>query len=206
MVDQVVEGLAVDGDFQLTAAGEVAGAEPAGVVDLVEEDLLVRAVRGAPGLDAPLQGADLAIGEAFGKTTLQVFEEGLDLQARVDLEFLDQFRPDVGEGVLARAPVSFHDSDLAGQPLKAAVLLSGLGVEAGLEGGQSFAVALIVELQELLDLLTTDHPEPPCLGGSGQRPENAIFRGSLIAAGRLQRGISNRRWQGSIIAVRHMQT
>src|SRR5262249_32212140 len=96
VVGQGVERLAVDGGFQLTAAGEVAGAEAAGMVDLVEEDLLVGAVRGAPGLDAPLQGADLPVGEAPREATLQVFEEGLDLQAGVDLKFLDHLRPDFG--------------------------------------------------------------------------------------------------------------
>jgi hypothetical protein len=180
----MVEGLAVDGHLQIPTAGEVAGAESAWVVDLVEEDFPGRSLRRTPGLDASLQGADLSAGEASGEAALQVGEQGLGLEARVEFETLDHLGPEVSEGVGASAPGSFHDRlYLAGQPHEAAVLARGLGVEAGLERGQTLGQSLGVELQEATNLKIGDHPEPPCLGGSGQRPSNAPFGGSLIVAG-----------------------
>jgi hypothetical protein len=167
VIDHVVERLAADGDAEVAAAGEVAGAEAAGVVDLVEEHLLLRPLLCAPGLDAALQGAELAVGEAPGEAALQVFEQRLGLQAGVEFEALGHLGPELGEGVGARAPVSLHDSDLAGQPPQAAVLAGGLGGEARFVGGQVFGQALGVEPEEAADLLVGDHPEPPCLGGSG---------------------------------------
>jgi hypothetical protein len=57
VVDQVREGLAVDGHLQAAGVREVRGAQLAGLVDLAEEHLLGRAVQGPPLLDVPLQGA-----------------------------------------------------------------------------------------------------------------------------------------------------
>jgi hypothetical protein len=66
VVDQVGEGGAVQGDAQLGAVGEVGGGQPAGVVDLGEEDLLGRAVLGPPLPEPPLEGPHLAVGETPG--------------------------------------------------------------------------------------------------------------------------------------------
>jgi hypothetical protein len=52
--------------------GEVAGAQPAGLRGLAEERLLGRAGKRPPQLDAPLQGAELAVREATGLLPLQV--------------------------------------------------------------------------------------------------------------------------------------
>ena len=92
VVDQVVERAAVDGHAQVGAVGEVAGAQPAGVMHLGEEDLLGRPVQGPPLLDAPLQGPQLAVGEAAGEAALQVGEQGLGLQAGVELQLLFELR------------------------------------------------------------------------------------------------------------------
>ena len=183
VIDQVVERLPVDGHQQVGAAGEVAGAEAAWVMDLVEEHLLGRSLRRTPGLDAALQGADLSVLEASGEAALQVVEQGLGLEAGVEFEPLDHLGPDLDEGIGASAPGSFHDHYLAGQPHEAAVLARGLGVEAGLEGGQTLGQSHRIELQEATNLKIGDHPEPPCLGGSGQRLGNAIVRGRLIVVG-----------------------
>jgi hypothetical protein len=61
VVDQAVQRLVVEGDAQVDAAGEVGGAEAAGVVGLI-------------------QGAELAVGEATRKAAVQVFKEGLGLE------------------------------------------------------------------------------------------------------------------------------
>jgi hypothetical protein len=50
-------------------------------MDLIEEHLLRRPLLRPPGLDAALQGAELAVGEAAGEALLQVEEQRPGLQA-----------------------------------------------------------------------------------------------------------------------------
>jgi len=135
VVDQVVERLAADGHAQVGGVREVAGAQSARVVHLREEHFLGRAMQGPPALDVPLQGAQLAVGEASGEAALQVVEQGLGLQAGIETQLLFELRPDLGEGIGPRAIITLHASHLAGQPSEAAVLACGLGVESGLGGG-----------------------------------------------------------------------
>jgi len=201
VVDQVVETLAGYGHLQAGAVGEVAGAQSARVMNLVEEHLAGRAVQGAPLLDAALQGAQLAVGEAAGEAALEVGEERLGLQAGVETQALFQAGPHVGEGVRSGTPVSGHEGHLAGELAEAAVLARRLGVEAGLRGGHVSGQSSGVELEEAADLLVGDHREPPCRGGSGQPPAKPLAPGSLIVVGRRPRGIFNRRWAGTIAVV-----
>jgi hypothetical protein len=167
VVDQVRQRLAPDGDAQVGGVREVAGAQPARMMDLAEEHLPGTAVQGPPALDVPLQGAQLAVGEAPGEAALQVVEQGLGLQAGVQTQLLFELRPDLGEGVGPRAIVALHASHLAGEPPEAAVLARGLGVEPGLVGGASLGQSLEIESAEPLHLLIGDHPEPPVGAGSG---------------------------------------
>jgi len=164
VVDQVVQRRAGDGHVQVGAVGEVAGRQPAGVVDLGEEHLLGRPLQGPPLLQPPLQGAELAVGEAAGEPPLQVGEQRLGLQGGVEAEQFFEARPDVGERVGPGTPVAFHASDLTGQPAEAAVLPGGLGVQPGLGGGQLLGQPFAVEAEELADLGIGDHREPPVLG------------------------------------------
>ena len=94
MVDQMVQRHASDGHAQVGAVCEVAGAQPSGVVDLGEEDLLGRSLEGTPLLDASLQGPQLAVGETSGAAALQVGEQSFGLQSRVDAELRFQLRPE----------------------------------------------------------------------------------------------------------------
>jgi hypothetical protein len=48
VVEPVVEGDAGDGDAQIAHVGEVGQPDPAGLVDLAEDDLLLLAVQSAP--------------------------------------------------------------------------------------------------------------------------------------------------------------
>jgi hypothetical protein len=114
VVDQVGEGAAVDRHAQPRAVGEVAGRQPAGAVHLGEEDLPGRAALGPPPLDPPLQGPQLAVGEAAGMTPSQVVEEGLRLQSGLGPERRLQLVPELGEGVGSGPPVPVHGFDLAG--------------------------------------------------------------------------------------------
>ncbi len=139
---------------------EVRGAEPARFVDLSEEDLLGRPVQGAPLLDVPLQGAELAIGEAAGIGALQPGEHGLGLQAGIEGQLLFDLRPDIGERVGAGSPGMGH-AHLAGQLAEPAILACGLGVDAGLGRRLFSRPAELVEATEAVHLLVGDNPKPP---------------------------------------------
>jgi hypothetical protein len=208
VVDEVVERHAGYGHVQVGAVREVTGRQPAGVMHLSEEDLLRRSVLGPPLPDVPLQRAELAVGEAAGEAALQVGEQGLGLQAGVEAEQLFEARPDVGERVGPGTPVAVHASDLRGQLAEAAVRAGGLGVEAGLGGGQFLGQPFAVEAEELADLLIGDHREPPVRGSrwctAARRP------GILIVAEGAdwsdQIGNSSCRRPGTIVVVHQLKT
>ena len=167
VVNQMVERRAVDGHAQLGAMREIAGAQASGVMDLGEEYLLGRSLKGTPLLEAALQGPQLAVGEAPRKAALQIGKQGLGLQSWVECQLRFQLRPDLGEGVRSRAVVTVHAAHLAGQPTEPAVLARGLGVDAGLVGRASLGQSLEIEPLESSHLLIGEHPEPPVRVGSG---------------------------------------
>jgi hypothetical protein len=156
VVDQVGEGAAGDGDTQVGAVGEVGGGQPAGVVDLGEEDLLGGAALGPPLLDPPLQRPQLAVGEAPGVQPLQGSEEGLGLQARVLGQLLLDPGPDAFERIFARPPGMLH-AHLAGQPGQPPVLACRLAIHAGLGSGQRQRHTLLQGFAQAQDLLVRDH-------------------------------------------------
>jgi hypothetical protein len=195
VVDQVRERRPRHGHAQVVAVGEVAGAQPAGLVDLAEEHLLGRSVQRPPALDPPLEGAELAVGEAAGVLPSQVLEHGLGLQAGVDRQQLLELGPDVGEGVGSRPPVAFH-ADLAGQLAEAPVLARRLVVHAGPGRGQPCWDAELVEAAESAHLQVGDHPKPPGAKGFGQATGRR-GPGSLIVAD----GDDAHRWTGNRIVV-----
>jgi hypothetical protein len=141
---------------------EVAGAQPSGVVDLGEEHLPGRPLQGAPLLDAPLQGPQLAVGEAAGEATLQIGEQGLGLQSGVDSKQRFELRPDLGEGVGPCTVVAVHASHLAGQLAEPAVLASGLLIHAGLGRRLTPRQSPRVQAAQAAHLLIGDHLNPPC--------------------------------------------
>ena len=57
VVKPTIETLAADADTQTGHIGEIRQAHPAGLVDLTENHLLVRAMQRPPGSDTALQGA-----------------------------------------------------------------------------------------------------------------------------------------------------
>ena len=166
VVDQVGERQALDGDLQARRVGEVRGAEPAGGVDLGEEDLLGRPVQGTPRLDVPLQSTQLAVGEAAGVLALQPGEQGVGLEARVEGQLFLDALPDVGERVGARPPGMRH-AYLAGQLTEPAILACSLVVDAGLGGGLGLGQSLVVEAAQTANVQVGDHPKPPCRQGFG---------------------------------------
>jgi hypothetical protein len=160
VVDQVVEGHVVDGHAQVVAEGEVAGAQPSGMMHLGEEDFACRPFECPPAFDVPLQGTQLPVGEAFGELALEFLEQGLGLESRIEPELLQELRPDIGEGIGSCAVVSFHRSGLTGQHLEPAVLARGLRVHAGLVCRQLAGQSAEKEALESSHLLISDHPEP----------------------------------------------
>ena len=156
VVDQMGKGDASQGDAQIGAVGEVGGRQPAGVVDLAEEDLLGGAVFGPPLLDAPLQGPQLAIAEAAGVLPFQLPKQRLGLKHGIDSELLLNPGPDLLEGVFASPPGMLH-AHLAWQPVQAPIFACGLGVHVGLGSGQRQRHTLLQGLAQAQDLLVRDH-------------------------------------------------
>ena len=183
MIDQVVERLAEDGDAELGHAGEVALGEPTRLVDLGEEDLLGRPFESTPLFDPALQATELDVGETPWKTPLQVEEEGLGLEPRVESEQFAQFRPDVLERVLP-GPPGMRDSSLTGQRVGVAVLAYRLLVDAGLVGGLSQCVFSLDQLPQPPEQAIGDHP----LLRSRESRKGTDYRGQgpgiLMIAGR----------------------
>jgi hypothetical protein len=132
VVGQVRERRPGDRHPQLGQVGEVAGAEPAGFVGLGEEDFLGWSRRGPPALDVPLQGPQLAVGEAAGVAALQLLEERLGLQPGVDLQQRLDFGPDLGKGVGPGGP-GMRCGQLTGEPAEVDILAGGLVVHVGHE-------------------------------------------------------------------------
>lgn len=166
VVQQVLEHHAVDRHSQLRAVREVAGADPTGVMVLREEHLPGRAVQPTPLLDPPLQRPQLTVGETARTTPLQLLEQGLRLQAGVELEHPGQLGPNLGERIGFGTPVPVHETHLAGQPAKLPVLPRRLGIDAGADRCQLLADAAALETTELAHLRIGDHREPPCFLGS----------------------------------------
>jgi hypothetical protein len=167
VVEQVVEGHTVDGDPQVRAVGEVAGAQPTGLMHLGEEDFPGRAFESPPFLDASLECPQLAVVEATREATLEIGKQGFGLQSGVEPELFFELCPDVGESIRACAIIAVHRSHFAGQLAEPAILACSLGIHAGLVGGAFFGQAAEIESLESSHLLIGDHPEPPCGAGSG---------------------------------------
>ncbi len=160
VIDQVVERLAEDGDAELGHAGEVALGETSRLVDLCEEHLLGRPFEGAPEFDAALQATELDVGETARIAVLQVEEEGLGLEPRVEPQLIDKFVPDVLERVLP-GPPGVGDSSLTGERVGVAVLACRLLVDFGPIGGLGQCGFGLEQLPQPPELAIGNHPLAP---------------------------------------------
>jgi hypothetical protein len=166
VVNQVREGTAGNRHPQFIAVRKVRSGQPAGVVDLSEEDLLGWALLSPPPLDPSLQGPQLAVAETAGILPLQSLEDGLGFQARVEGQLFLQLGPDLDEGVGSRPPGVLH-AYLARQLAQPPVLACGLLVHAGLGRRPPLGLLLVIEAEQAADLLIGDpHLEPPFSWGS----------------------------------------
>src|SRR5438093_8396432 len=75
-------------------------------MNLREEDLLVGTVQSAPDANPALEGPQLPVLEAARVAPLQFLEDGQGFQAWGTLEQLLSLRPNLGERVLAGAPMA----------------------------------------------------------------------------------------------------
>jgi len=130
VIHQVGERLTLDGHAQFRHVGEVAGAQSAGLMHLSEENLFGRPALRPPTLDVPLEGPHLAVGEAARMAALQLLEDGLGLQARIDAQQGTDLGPDVREGVGPGAPGVGH-GQLAGELAAVQVFAGRLLVHVG---------------------------------------------------------------------------
>jgi hypothetical protein len=160
VIDQVVERFAEDGDAELGHAGEVALGEPTRLVDLREEHLLGRPFEGPPLFDPSLQATELDVGKSPREAALQVEEEGLGLEPRVEPEQLEEFRPDVLERVLP-GPPGVRDSSLTGERVGVAVLACRLLVDFSPIGGLGECGFGLEQLPQPPELAIGDHPFAP---------------------------------------------
>ncbi len=76
-------------------------------VDLVEEDLLGRALGGSPGFDFALQGTELDVGELAWEATLKILEESLGLEPGIELQQVAKLGPYLLERILPGPPGSW---------------------------------------------------------------------------------------------------
>ena len=160
VIDHVVERLAEDGDAELGHAGEIRFGEPTRLMDLGEEDLLGRPFEGSPLFDPPLQAAELDVGEPPRISALQVEEEGLGLEARVEPEQFEEIGPDILERVLP-GPPGVRDSSLTGKRVGVTVLACRLLVDFGPIGGVGECVLGLEQLPQPPELTIGDHPFAP---------------------------------------------
>jgi hypothetical protein len=160
VIDHVVERLPEDGDAELGHAGEVALGEPPRLMDLGEEDLLGRPFEDTPLFDSALQATELDVGEAAREASLQVVEEGLGLEPRVEPEQLEEFGPDILERVLP-GPPGVRDSSLTGQRVGVAVLACRFLVDFGPISGIGQCGFGLEQLPQPPELTIGDHPFTP---------------------------------------------
>ena len=133
MIDQVIEGLTPGRHAQARHEREVGLGALARPVALREEYLPRRFFRGPPVLHAPLQRAQLTVGEPARITPLQVVEERLRFKSRIKLKPGANLLPHLCKRILARAP-RVRLADFARQLVQLHVLARRLLVHPRLVG------------------------------------------------------------------------
>ena len=88
---------------QVTHVGEIGLTQLTGLVILRKENLPGRSLQGTPHLDPSLQGAQFAVLKATRMLPLQMLEQRLGLQPRIDSEHAFQHRPHFLEGIVRYA-------------------------------------------------------------------------------------------------------
>lgn len=106
MVQQVWQGLALNGHLQVVHRREVGSGQPAGSMHLGKEHFLGRPVLGLPLPHASFQGPPRRLGTCARLGALHPVPQGLGLQAWLLLQLLGHGRPYLGERVRPGPPGS----------------------------------------------------------------------------------------------------
>jgi hypothetical protein len=162
VVDQVRERLPLDRHAQRAHVREIRGPQPAGFVDLAEEHFLGWSGQGPPASHLPLQGAQLAIGEATGVAALQLAEDRFGLKSRLLLQQCLDLRPDRGERIAAGGPI-VPPGQGAGQLLQPPILACRFVIHVGSRRGDGQRLAGRHQSPQLPHLSVRDHRKPPCM-------------------------------------------
>jgi hypothetical protein len=158
VVHQVGERLALDRHAQGVHVREVTGAQPAGFMQLGEEDFLGWPGLGPPAPNVPLQGPQLAIGKPPGVAPLQLVEDGLGLQSGIDLQQGTDLGPDFHEGIGACAP-GVPRGQFAGELAVVQVFAGRLLIHVRQQGATGQGGAGGLEAKQFADLLVRDHAQ-----------------------------------------------
>lgn len=156
VIQHVLERPAVDRDAQRVHVREVRRPQPAGIMHLRKDDLLVGAVQAAPVAHPPLERSPLRVGESAGIALLQPGEQGERPQPRLPFESCLNLRPDLDKRVRPRSPVVWRPA-LRGQPLGIAILPSRLRIHAGSPRRQTETIAPRQQPPQFSHLPIRDH-------------------------------------------------
>jgi hypothetical protein len=102
----------------------------------------------------------LDVGKTAREAALQVEEEGLGLEPRVEPEQFEEIGPDILERVLP-GPPGVRDSSLTGERVGVAVFACRLLVDFGPIGGVGECVLGLEQLPQPPELTIGDHPYAP---------------------------------------------
>ncbi len=192
VIDHVIKRLAGQCDSQTVHMSEVGGAELAGRMDLIEEDLLGRARDGLPRLDLPLQGAELAVLKPAWESALKILEKGFGLEPGIAFQQVLEFGPNLLERILPGRPGS-GGKRFTRQAISLSVLSSGFGIHTCPQGCKIEWLTFAEELAKPANLGDFDHGGS-LLGQRGNRIVNKRARGG---------GKSSCRWQGNLVVADH---
>ena len=156
VIDHVIKRLAGQRDSQTVHMSEVGGAELAGRMDLIEEDLLGRPRDGLPRLDLPLQGAELAVLKPARESALKILEKGFGLEPGIAFQQVFEFWQTSWNGY-SRVCQVLGVNDSLGRRSGLSVHSSGLGIHTCPQGCKIEWLTFAEELAKPANLGDFDH-------------------------------------------------
>ena len=173
MVEQMRERLAADRDVEVRHVGEVRRPHVARIVDLREERLTIRTVRGTPLANLPLERAKLPILKSPRLLRLQLLENRLGLQTRLLAKHRFDFGPHLLEWILSSPPRS-RFLHLARHPTTSEVLPRRRQRHPRHLGRLLERHSPAQRVPQTTNILVRFRPRHPCLPGSCQTRKDAI--------------------------------
>jgi len=156
VIQQVIKRLAVDRDAQRVHVREVRRPQPARIVHLRKDDLLVGAVQAAPVAHPPLERPALRVGKPAGIALLQPGEQRERPQPRLAFQPGLDLRPDLDERVRPRSPIP-RRCVVGRQPFCIAIFSSRLLIHASSPRRQAQPTAPTQQPPQFPHLSIRDH-------------------------------------------------